>query len=455
MKLSSIFPATIEGQLIGLLAASFGALLALLAILEVVEQDSVAEWATNEYSIMRLSRLVRVLPFLQEGAIDEYVASASKCHEGYSISGNELQGGRSTPETDKIEAHIASALGVPHSDIRTRYAVLTRRDFSYGECGEGEIGFPVNGIIISMRITDGRWLNAEVHPHEWHLTPTMTNWLIRSGAAFLLVGGVALILIRRIGKPLSALAAAARSFGKELQVAEISESGPPDVRRMIQAFNDMQFKVSGEMKRRTQTLAAISHDIRSPLTALRLKAELVTDEAVRKDFLFSVAKMERITATALEYLKGDFREEEKKCVNLCFLVESVCSEFSDSGEDVAFICQDKVEVYCRSDAICRAIHNLVENAVKYAGAAKVSVAHHGNDAVIRILDTGPGIAADQISKALSPFERLSQARESGKGGFGLGLAIVKMIVEGHDGRFILSKNDPTGVVAVIILPGGA
>jgi signal transduction histidine kinase len=307
--------------------------------------------------------------------------------------------------------------------------------------------------VISVQLQSGRWLNAEVHPHEWHFRQKL-DWLLKVGAAFVFVGAVALFFIRRIGRPLNQLTAAARSFADGMQVNELAEDGPIDLRRAIRSFNAMQRQVAGEMARRTSTLAAISHDVRTPLTALRVKAEMVEDPDMRTSLIASVERMERITASALEYLKGESRGEPLRAVDLSALLESECAEFEELGHDVSFIGEHGVQGTCRPEALARAVRNLIDNAIKYGASARVSLRVESGFMEIAVADEGPGIPEDERRRAIEPFERLSTARETDSGGFGLGLAIVRAIAEGHEGAFALTKNEPRGLIATIRLPAG-
>jgi len=450
--LRHLIPTQIESQLMVVLALSFTILLGILAILETLDQDDVVDWARSDYSSARLARIVPVLPRLQEVEIRGYIDDISRCHEGYTLTDKPHPIDRRNTETDSIETRISQALNTSQEKVAVGFVLLTEEDFSYGDCSIGEIEFPVEGIVISVRTGSNQWLNAEIHPHEWHFTPTMTAWFTRSTVAFFLVGTIAYLFVRRIGRPLNALTTAARAFGKELRVEAVDETGPPDVKRAIQSFNAMQSQVADEVKKRTTTLAAISHDIRSPLTALRLKAELVDNENIRKDLLLSVLKMERVSESALEYLKGDSRNEEKKQVDICSLVESECNDFTEAGESVSFTCTQNISLDCRPDALSRAVRNLVENAVKYAGHADVAVRRTEKGAVISVSDNGLGIPTRLHTAALEPFERLSNARESSLGGFGLGLASTKAIVDGHNGSLTLSENTPSGLVVTLSIP---
>ncbi len=447
-----LFRLGIQGQLITVLVLSFAALLAILAIFEVLEYDDVVEWAKSDHTSARFARILPVLPRIKAGQLAGYVDSISGCHEGYTLGPLPHSFVRQDDSSDAIAAHVASVLSQPLSNVRAGFALLDQEDFSYSECPNGEMQFPLAGIVISLRVQDRQWLNAEIHPHEWHFTPTMTDWLLRSAIAFAVVGLVALVFVRRIAKPLGALTEAARSFGDELTVEEVNASGPSDVQRAIQTFNAMQFQVAGQVERRLTTIAAISHDVRSPLTALRLKVELIEDAAVRDELLASVSTMERITKSALEYLKGESRSEEKRLLDLGSLVESECQEFIETGSSVKFTCPETAHLNGRPDALSRAVRNLIENAIKYAGSADVSVSTRGKEIMIVVSDEGPGIPEAQQPIAREPFQRLSSARDAETGGFGLGLAIVQAVVDGHDGSLAFSENYPCGLRVEMSLP---
>lgn len=215
----------------------------------------------------------------------------------------------------------------------------------------------------------------------------------------------------------------------------------------------MQRQVADEIDRRTQTLAAISHDIRTPLTALRIKAELLSDDKTRRDFISSIERMEKITTSALEFLRGESRGEAMREIDLSALLESECNNFEEIGKPAAFRGGPIVFAVCRPEALARGVRNLIENAVEYGGGAEVCLRSDSDFVEIEVLDRGPGISPAQLARVQQPFVRLSKARDhAGKSGFGLGLAIVKAIAEGHDGTLSLKANQPTGLVATIRLP---
>ena len=298
----------------------------------------------------------------------------------------------------------------------------------------------------------GDWFNLEIHTHKFQLFGGSFFTTLRIYVFFVLVGSIALFLVRRFTKPLATLTQAASKFGNGLQVEELEEKGPADIRQAIRSFNAMQREVRDEVKRRTQMLASVGHDIRTPLTALRVKAELLEQDEAREEFIASIEKMERITASALDYVRGESRSESKQYVDLRALIESECSEFEELGKKTRFKGEYKLHYHCRPIALARAIRNLIDNAIKYGGSADVELVKGNEYIEIWIVDEGPGIPRDKIADVFDPFTRLSEARESEQGGLGLGLAITKAIVDGHDGILRLEPNEPRGLQAIIQLP---
>jgi signal transduction histidine kinase len=440
-----------ERQLMTILAAALLALFGAMIALELIEHDTPIETAAGGRTLDRLRSLVPVLQRIDADNVGNVVGLASSCHAGYSVTDSPYRTAASTDDTRLLEKSLARELSLDPQRLKTGHVRLTREDFSYRKCGPWEIDLPMDGVVISVQLQSGRWLNAEVHPHEWHFRQKL-DWLLKVTAAFVFVGAVALFFIRRIGRALDHLTTAARSFADGMQATEVAEEGPVDLRRAIRSFNAMQRQVAGEMARRTSTLAAISHDVRTPLTALRVKAEMVEDPEVRNGLIASVERMERITASALEYLKGESRGEPMRAVDLSALLESECAEFEELGHDVAFVGEHGVQGMCRPEALARAVRNLIDNAVKYGDATRVSLRTDSNFIEIAVTDQGPGIPEEKLRLATEPFERFSTARETDRGGFGLGLAIVRAIAEGHEGDLVLQRNEPRGLVATIRLP---
>lgn len=443
---------TLENQIFAILAVTFVALLIGTVIYQLTQHRNVEQEALSDQTVNAISFRLPILERIKSEELQEFVAITSICHKGFSVSEVPYRPHTNTPGADEIRAFITEGLRRPKEDVSVSYADFTADDFAYGQCASGEFDFPVAGIVVSVRMDSGEWLNVEVHAHKFEVIGDQLVSTLRIILFFLLVGAAALFLIRRLTRPLSKLTEAVSSFGGDLKVEEINEAGPVDIRKAIRSFNTMQREVRDEVTRRTQMLAAVGHDIRTPLTGLRVKAELIEDEDTREDIIASIRKMERITESALDYVRGESRSEPKQNVDLRALIESECSEFEELGETVTFSGNQPIHYSCRPVALGRAIRNLIDNAVKYGGSAAVELIKGDDTIEIRVLDEGPGIPDEQMSGAFDPFARLSQARESEKGGFGLGLSIAKAIIDGHDGTLNLESNTPMGLIAVIKLP---
>ena len=444
-----LLPASLPAQMIAVLAGSFLVLLALLAGLEIADQGNLLGSVAHESTIRRLRLMRHALEYAPPARRPALIDAASRCHEGYSISATPFA--RQNADALRTRDALARQMQLPPHDLAVGREMLTRRDFSYSECGAGEIDFPVNGLVIAIRLSDGAWLNAEIHPHEWHIHSDLLTWLLRSGAIFLVVGAAALIFVHRLSRPLARLTSAAERFGSGLEVSAVQESGPSDLRRAIAAFNKMQGQVATEVRRRAHMLAAISHDLRSPLTALRIKAELVEDAQARADLVASIDRMNRMTTSVLEFLKGDSRNEPLRSIDLAALLGHECEAARGLELLASYEGPETFLFSGRPEALARAVRNLIENANKYATGAEVTLTHDADHVEIAIADRGPGVQPEEIRRMIEPFERLSSARESGRGGFGLGLSIVRAVCEGHDGKIDLRANVPTGLIAVMRL----
>lgn len=449
---SRLLPASMAGRMIGILVVSFAALLAVLTIAEQQQSSDIYATAADAQTASRIQRVADVLSRIRPEQVAEHLRAESLCHFGYELSRMPFPDTKTSARTEAAALRLAKRLAVSPEQLRVGRAMLTPNRFGYSKCRPGAIALPAEGLVISLRLADGRWLHAEVHPHEPHFQLTLADRLQRSGLAFLLAAGIAALFVYRLVKPLRALGEGAARFGAGLRVEPIAETGPPDLRRLIAAFNAMQREVTRTIRQRSTTLAALSHDLRTPLTALRVKAELVEDETLKCELIASIRKMEAIATSTIEFLQGESHAEPVKTVDLTSLVESECADFEDLGADVRFAATGPIPCECRPEALSRAVRNLIDNAVKYGGSAEVCVRRAGDRASISIVDTGPGIPQDRLSDVVEPFVRLCDARDSKAGGSGLGLAVVKAVAEGHDGRLTLTPNEPTGLCATIIVP---
>lgn len=262
---------------------------------------------------------------------------------------------------------------------------------------------------------------------------------------------LAVVVARRIARPMQRLTSAAESLGRGEQNGRIPEEGPDDIRRTAVAFNQMQERLSRFLADRTAMLAAIGHDLRTPITILRLRTEFIDDEETKLRLLDTINEMQAITDATLEFTQEQSIDEPTRPVDIAALVDSICADLADLGRNIHFTDRGIIPYRCRPAALRRAVRNLIENALRYGDRAEVSISHSPTGVDIEIEDNGPGIPDQEIERVFLPFVRLEQSRNSRTGGIGLGLPIARTIVRAHGGDIILC-NMPNGLRAVVHLP---
>ena len=262
--------------------------------------------------------------------------------------------------------------------------------------------------------------------------------------------------LRGLVGPLRALAAAARDFDIEGEPAPLPQRGPDEVRVAASAFEAMRRRIRALVEDRTRMLAAMGHDLRTPLTRLRLRSEFVPDATLRSEIQRDLAAMNAMIDGALTYLAEGRHREGHGLVDLSVAIRTICDGWSDLGRDVAFEGPEHLVWRVRPLAIERAISNLVDNALKFGSRCVVRLGAAGEGVRIEVEDDGPGIAEGDKEAMLRPFVRGDAARNMNEArGFGLGLAIVAAVVDGHGGRLELEAAVPHGLRVRITLPAAA
>ena len=306
-------------------------------------------------------------------------------------------------------------------------------------------------LIASVLLTDGRWLNVETRLPRASPAAALPS-LIGTGVMAVAISVIVVLMIRRMTRPMADLAAAAERLGRGEAVPPVPERGPEDVRQTTRAFNRMHDRLQRFVQDRTRMLAAISHDLRTPLTSLRLRAEFVDDDETRSKILETLDEMERMTEATLAFAREEARREDTRTVDLAALVDSLCEDLRDLDMDVTYSGPPSLLYPCRSVSLKRAVRNLIENAVAYGQRARVTLARVDQEVSIAIDDDGPGIPEADFERVFAPFVRLEESRSQETGGIGLGMAIARSIVRGHGGDITLANRAEGGLRAAIHLP---
>jgi signal transduction histidine kinase len=306
-------------------------------------------------------------------------------------------------------------------------------------------------LQVAVPLPDGQWLTfATAVPGQG---PSFSRqFLLSMGLMALVILAVSVWAVRRVTAPLATLSAAAERLGNDLNTPPMPETGTIEMRRASHAFNTMQARLRGLIENRTRLLAAISHDLRTPLTLLRLRAESVDDAIEREKMLATIAEMNEMVGAALAFARDEAAAEERRPTDLAALVQSIVDDMTDAGLSVRMEPAVAIVLDCRPGALKRAIRNLIDNAVKYGTNASIAIKPMPGSIEVTIDDEGPGISNEELSRVFEPFYRVEQSRSPETGGVGLGLAIALSIVQAHGGEIVLSNRSSGGLRASVVLP---
>jgi signal transduction histidine kinase len=306
-------------------------------------------------------------------------------------------------------------------------------------------------ISIKTPDMEDNWFNARVLLNlgepKGEYAPFF--WLT---ALSIIIGGVAWWGVQKATLPLSVFASAAERLGVDVNAEPLPEAGPSEVRRATNAFNTMQTRIKRFIQDRTQMLAAISHDLRTPITRLRLRAEFVGDEQQRLKMLCDLDEMEAMIGATLTFARDDFANEAVESVDVAAIIAALCCDQNAAGLLVSYAGPDSFGYIARPLALKRAVYNFVDNAIKYGKVAHVSLFPAHNELTIFIDDDGPGIPESERERVFAPFIRLETSRSRETGGAGLGLTIARNAIRSMGGDVELMNRLEGGLRVKATLP---
>ena len=307
------------------------------------------------------------------------------------------------------------------------------------------------GLQAAVQLSDGQWLSfATALPDagpsiSWQFTLAL-------GVMAVIVVLTSVWAVRRVTAPLAVLARAAERLGHDVKTPPISETGSREMRQAAHSFNEMQARLRLLLENRTRMLAALSHDLRTPLTLLRLRTEGLRAGDERDRMLVTIGELDAMIDATLKFAHGEANAETRRRTDITALLSAIVDDMADAGLPVTMEAAEPVVLECQPGSLRRAIGNLLDNAVKYGNAARARILATSAAIRIDIDDDGPGIADADLRRVFEPFYRLEQSRNRDTGGSGLGLAIASSVVQAHGGQITLGNRPEGGLRATVSLP---
>lgn len=306
-------------------------------------------------------------------------------------------------------------------------------------------------IVVSVRFPDDSWLNFAIG--NFGVATAFWYGVFMSTTAMALgVLAISIVLVRGATSPLRAVTEAARRLGRGGPGTPIDEHGPREAREAAAAFNDMQRRITQLMEERARTMAAVSHDLKTPLTRLRFRTEFIADQETRDNIVADLSEMESMIDSALAFLRSEAESEELRQSDIASICTTICDELSDQGHDVKVTRSDSAVLPVRRLMLKRAVNNLVTNGLKYGKRVRLRVEDSASHAAVVVDDDGPGIPPDRMEQVFEPFRRLEDSRSRETGGVGLGLTVALMVARAHGGTIRLQNRPEGGLRAQMTLP---
>lgn len=459
--MKTFWPHSLRGQMVALVLVGLGVAQVFSFVIYRSQYQSTLRLIRDQDVLARMTSVLRLLADTPPDLHERIVRAASSRRLQLTLSDKPvLEPTVSSRRGLMLQNQLAELSHLNRADIRIGLGLQRnprRRD--PGDHGDHQHGPRRRDharkrptvLAIAVPLGDGRWFNAlswsRPPDRFWEWSTSLSMGLSALILSLLMIG-----MVRRITLPLAHLSAAADRFGRGEAAEPLAEQGPSDVRHTIRAFNQMRTRLERFVQDRTHLLAAISHDLRTPITALRVRAELIEDLETRRRIVATLDEMQRMTEATLAFVREDSAQEETRLVDLAALVESLCDDLSDMGKHVRFSGPGKTPHRCRSVSLKRALGNLVENAVTYGQAAQVTLTTERDGLRIDIDDNGPGIAEPDRERVFEPFVRLETSRSLETGGVGLGMAIARSIVRQHGGDITLANRKEGGLRTTVRLP---
>jgi len=420
------------------------------------ERDRAVQSALGMEAAGRAANVALLLEAATPVAQADIIAAASSPVVRFSVDDSPVAMDLSA-DSAGLASRIRAALDDPERDVRVNFE--RRNDASPRLADVPQEMRQMHSVMLaerstsgalslSIRLRSGQWLNLRSMLHR-PVTQLVLADFAALALAVLLVTLVVVITVARVVRPMCALAEAADRAGRGDPVSDLPESGPREIRRTLRAFNLMQARLGRYVADRTRMLAALSHDLRSPLTAMRLRLEMIEEGEDRERLSALTDEMQAMIEASLAFARGEAETEETHKEDLAALLKSIVVDETR----LTLSAPPTLVMRLRPVSLRRALRNLIDNALRYGDHVDVALCRHGDQVEIRIADDGPGLPEDQFEAVFRPYHRHETSRSRETGGAGLGLAIARSVIRAHGGDITLANAPEGGLVATVRLPG--
>lgn len=427
----------------------------LVMALMVVQAGGLVIHAMDRLDLQRLAQAhdiaLRTVTLYRAVAMAPYEQRAEVAH-AFDTSNDSSAHLANDPPADRIEPTAAPLERQLRADMMLVPMPLAQRPHDQVFLGGPEVG----RLVIGLQLPGGRWLNitsSMPQPRPWDSTTFLIAFLAMTAAA----AGLTFWAVRRLIRPVATLAAAADALGRDVNAPPLPETGPLEVATAAAAFNTMAARIRRFVDDRTFMLSAIGHDLRTPITRLKLRAEFMEDDEERAKMLVDLDELASMVSATLAFGRDVAGDEAVVAVNLTALIRTVLDETVDARPEaealLTYAGPEQLIVRARPVALKRALTNLVHNALNYGRSAHVTLKPPvGRVVTVLVDDEGPGIPADQLDQVFQPFLRLEGSRNRETGGTGLGLPIARNVLRAHGGDVTLANRPEGGARATVTLP---
>jgi signal transduction histidine kinase len=452
-----LLPHSLFGRIALILVGGLVAVQLFTTAIHISERDDLVFRTGLSRAAARIGDVVRVLNAVsptQRLLIMDAIADAT-----LKLTDGKPAGGDSAAAEDESELHrVAREALALALDPGTQFRVIDAQPVNLNpdswyarEFGE-RAGMRIHAVVL---LGDGTWITAEsTNP------PRTTTWFTRLLRNLAIVDGVMLVLlffaVRLATKPLSVLARAAEELGRNIERPPLPETGTVELARASRALNTMQDRLKRYVDTRVKVLAAMSHDLKTPITRMRLRAEMLDDAQIKAKFTKDLDEMQQMVGSTLDYMRGLTEGGEAvQPIDFTALISSLKEDAEDAGHTITVFGDARAPVMGRAQALKRCLQNLIDNALAYGRRADITLRDEGGALNIAISDDGPGIPEGDIEKVFEPFYRVEGSRNRNSGGSGLGLSIARNIAQAHGGAVRLRNLPQGGLEATLVLPRGA